>query len=41
MRRLITTALLALTLAGCATATPTVSGTLRTPPVSYSTPGQR
>ena len=41
MRRLIALALLALTLAGCATTSPTVSGTLRTPPVIYSTPGQR
>lgn len=41
MRRLTLLALLALTLAGCQTTGPTVTGTLRTPDVIYSTPGQK
>jgi hypothetical protein len=41
MRRLIALAALALALAGCQTVTPTVTGTLRTPDVIYSNPGQK
>ena len=41
MRRLTLLALLALALAGCQTVKPTVTGTLRTPDVIYSKPGQK
>ena len=41
MRRLIALVLLALALGGCQTVTPTVTGTLRTPDVIYSKPGQK
>ena len=41
MRRLTLLALLALALTGCQTVTPTVTGTLRTPDVIYSKPGQK
>ena len=41
MRRLTLLALLALALAGCQTVTPTVTGTVRTPDVIYSKPGQK
>ena len=41
MRRLIALTALALALAGCQTATPTVTGTLRTPDVIYSNPGKK
>jgi len=41
MRRLIALVLLAVALAGCQTVTPTVTGTLRTPDVIYSKPGQK
>ena len=43
MRRLTLLAFLAvaLALAGCQTVTPTVTGTLRTPDVIYSKPGQK
>jgi uncharacterized protein YcfL len=41
MRRLTLLVLLALALAGCQTVTPTVTGTLRTPDVIYSKPGQK
>jgi uncharacterized protein YcfL len=41
MRRLTLLVLLALALIGCQTVTPTVTGTLRTPDVIYSNPGQK
>ena len=41
MRRLTLLACLAVALTGCQTVTPTVTGTLRTPDVIYSKPGQK
>jgi hypothetical protein len=41
MRRLTLLAFLAVALTGCQTVTPTVTGTLRTPDVIYSKPGQK